>query len=142
VARQGICERLLRQLAAGAKSRIRLVEGTHVVVHQCAANPAGVAQKQAMGRMRGGSNTKIIALTDDRGLPMKLLLIECQAYVGKHVVPLLEAPERLLVVRDKGFDSAPLRRQLEQLRASHCIPSKSNRRKKRRLNKKLYRQRY
>ncbi|WP_395717872.1 transposase [Prosthecobacter sp.] len=44
--------------------------------------------------------------------------------------------------RDNGFDSAPLRRQLEQLGASHCIPSKSNRRKKRRLNKKLYRQRY
>lgn len=42
----------------------------------------------------------------------------------------------------KGFDSDPLRQQLEHLGASHCIPSKSNGRKKRRLNKKLYRQRY
>ncbi len=96
----------------------------------------------SMGRTRGGRNTKIMALTDGRGLPVKLLLILGQAYEGKHVIPLLEAPEGLLVVGDKGFDSDPLRQQLEQLGASHCIPSRSNRRKKRRLNKKLYRQRY
>jgi transposase len=95
-----------------------------------------------MGRTRGGRNTKTMALTDGRGLPVKLLLIEGQAYEGKYVIPLLEAPEGLLVVGDKGFDSDPLRQQLERLGASHCIPSKSNRRKKRRLNKKLYRQRY
>jgi len=68
LAQQGIWERLLRRLAIGAKSRIRLVDGTHVVVHQCAANPAGGAQKQAMGRTRGGRNNKIMALTDGRGL--------------------------------------------------------------------------
>jgi transposase len=113
-----------------------------VVVHQCAANPAGGAQKQAMGRTRGGRNTKIMALTDGRGLPVKLLLIEGQAYEGRYVIPLLEAPAGLMVVGDKGFDSDPLRQQLEQLGASHCFPSKSNRRKKLRLNKKLYRQRY
>jgi len=129
-------------LAHRSKSRVRLVDGTHVVVHQCAANPAGGAQKQAMGRTRGGRNTKIMALTDGRGLPVKLLLIEGQAYEGKHVIPLLEAPEGLMLVGDKGFDSDPLRQQLEQLGVSHCIPSRSNRHKKRRLNKKLYRQRY
>ena len=64
LAREGIWERLLRQLAGRSKSRIRLLDGTHVVVHQCAANPAGGAQKQAMGRTRGGRNTKIMALTD------------------------------------------------------------------------------
>lgn len=162
LARQGIWERMLRRLAARSKSRIRLVDGTHVVVHQCAANPAGGAQKQAMGRTRGGRNTKIMALTDGHGLPVKLLLIEGQAYEGKYVVPLLEAPEGLMVVGDRraqrdsqpqaarrarrsrgnGFDSDPLRQQLEQLGASHCIPSRSNRHKQRRLNKKLYRQRY
>ena len=62
-----------------------------------------------MGRTRGGRNTKIIALTDGRGLPVKLLLIEGQAYEGKHVIPLLEAPEGLLVVGDSRAqrDSQP-----------------------------------
>jgi len=108
-----------------------------VVVHQCAANPARGAQKQAMGRTRDGRSTKITALTDGRGLPVKLLLIDGLAYEGKHVIPLLEAPEGLMVAGDKGGDSDPLRQQLEQLGASHCIPSRSNRHKQRRLNKKL-----
>jgi transposase len=141
-ARQGTWERLLRRLAVRSKSSIRLVDGTHAVAHQCTATPAGEAQKQAMGRTRGGRNTKIMALTDGHGLPVKLLLIEGQAYEGRYVVPWLEAPEVLMLVGDKGFDSDPLRQQLEQLGASHCIPSRSNRHKKRRLNKKLYRQRY
>jgi len=142
LARQKIWEKLLRALAKKSKSRIRLVDGTHVVVHQCAANPAGGAARQAMGRTRGGRNTKIMALTNGQGLPVKLLLIEGQAYEGNHVIPLLEAPAGLKVVGDKGFDSDKLRLELEELGASHCFPSKSNRKKKRRLNRKLYRQRY
>lgn len=55
---------------------------------------------------------------------------------------LLKAPKGLMQVGDKAFDSDPLRQQLERLGAAHCIPSRSNRHKKRRLNKKLYRQRY
>jgi len=51
--------------------------------------------------------------------------------------------------RSKTDSSRPSRQlkdnpgqQLEQLGASHCIPGRSNRHKQRRLNKKLYRQRY
>jgi transposase len=113
-----------------------------VRVHQCATNPKGGAAAQAMGKTRGGRNTKIMALTDVRGLPVKLSLIEGQAYEGNHVIELLDDPRGLMVVGDKGFDSDKLRQQLEELGARHCFPSKSNRRKKRRLNKKLYRQRY
>lgn len=132
----------LDRIARKAKSRIRLVDGTHVRVHQCATNPKGGAAAQAMGKTRGGRNTKIMALTDVRGLPVKLSLIEGQAYEGNHVIELLDDPRGLMVVGDKGFDSDKLRQQLEELGARHCFPSKSNRRKKRRLNKKLYRQRY
>lgn len=141
-AREGLWGRMLARLARKVKSRIRLVDGTHVRVHQCAANPKGGAAAQAMGKTRGGRNTKIMALTDVRGLPVKLALIEGQAYEGNHVIGLLDNPHGLLVVGDKGFDSDKLRAQLEALGAAHCFPSKSNRKKKRRLSKKLYRQRY
>jgi transposase len=141
-AREGLWGRMLARLSRKVKNRIRLVDGTHVRVHQCAANPKGGAAAQAMGKTRGGRNTKIMALTDARGLAVKLSLIEGQAYEGNHVVELLDNPAGLMVVGDKGFDSDKLRAQLEELGARHCFPSKSNRRKKRRLNKKLYRQRY
>lgn len=64
------------------------------------------------------------------------------ARAAVNVVPLLEALEGLMAVGDKGFDSVPLCQQLEQLGAYHGMPSRSNRHKKRRLNKKLYSQRY
>lgn len=141
-AREGLWARMLARMARKVRNRIRLVDGTHVRVHQCAANPKGGAAAQAMGKTRGGRNSKIMALTDVRGLPVKLSLIEGQAYEGHHVIELLDDPRGLMVVGDKGFDDDKLRKQLEEVGAEHCFPSKSNRKKKRRLNKKLYRQRY
>ena len=141
-AREGLWGRMLARLARKVKGRIRLVDGTHVRVHQCATNPKGGAAAHAMGKTRGGRNTKIMALTDVRGMAVKLSLIEGQAYEGNHVIELLDDPRGLMVVGDNGFDSDKLRQQLEELGARHCFPSKSNRRKKHRLNKKLYRQRY
>lgn len=141
-AREGLWARMLARMDCRVRSRIRLVDGTHVRVHQCAANPKGGAAAQAMGKTRGGRNTKIMALTDVRGLPVKLSLIEGQAYEGHHVIELLDDPCGLMVVGDKGFDDDKPRQQLEELGARHCFPSKSNRKKKRKLNKKLYRQRY
>ena len=141
-AREGLWARMLARMARKVRNRIRLVDGTHVRVHQCAANPKGGAAAQAMGKTRGGRNSKIMALTDVRGLPVKLSLIEGQAYEGHHVIELLDDPRGLMVVGDKGFDDDKLRKQLEEFGAGHCFPSKSNRKKKSRLNKKLYRQRY
>ena len=69
----------LTKVSRKTRNRIRLVDGTHVVVHQCAVNPAGGSDKQAMGKTRGGRNTKIMALTDGRGLAVNLLLIAGQA---------------------------------------------------------------
>jgi transposase len=141
-AREGLWARMLARMARKVRNRIRLVDGTHVRVHQCAANPKGGAAAQAMGKTRGGRNSKIMALTDVRGLPVKLSLIEGQAYEGHHVIELLDDPRGLMVVGDKGFDDDKLRKQLGEVGAGHCFPSNSNRKKKSRLNKKLYRQRY
>ena len=73
---------------------------------------------------------------------MKLSLIEGQAYEGHHVIELLDDPRGLMVVGDKGFDDDKLRQRLEELGCTHCLPSKSNRKQKRKLDKKLYRQPY
>lgn len=142
LARSGMWGRLLDKMASRSRNKKRLVDGSHVKAHQYAANPAGGAQAQAMGKTRGGRNTKIMAATDGNGLPMKLEVVSGQAYEGKHVIGLLGNPRGLTVVGDKGFDSDKLRKDLEALGARHCFPSKSNRKKKRKLNKRLYRQRY
>ncbi|MBL9178215.1 MAG: transposase [Verrucomicrobiaceae bacterium] len=114
----------------------------HILVHQSAANPKGGAAAQAMGKTRGGRNTKLMALTDRHGCLMSFLLVEGQAYEGRHVRRLLPKGRKWKVVGDKGFDSDKLRRELEGLGHTTCFPGKKNRKRKVNYSRKLYRQRY
>ena len=141
-ARNGIWLILLKGFMRKVKSAVVLVDGTHVVAHQSAANPAGGAAAQAMGKTRGGRNTKVMALTDRQGRLLNFVLAEGQTYEGKHVRTLLPKDRKWKVVGDKGFDSDKLRRQLESLGHKTCFPGKKNRRKKIVISKTLYRQRY
>lgn len=141
-AREGIWSRLLALLAGRVRNKVRLIDGTHVPVHQCAAHPAGGAAAQAMDKTRGGRNTKIMAATEGRGLPVSLLVVEGQAYEGHHVTALLPDPKGVRIVGDKGFDSDKLRRQLHDLGATTYIPRKARCGIQRKVNRTLYRQRY
>ena len=67
-----------------------------MVAHQCAANPRGGAEAQAMGKIRGGRNTRLMVVTDLSGRALQMKLIPGQAYEGAHVMDLLrtESPRR------------------------------------------------
>ena len=95
-ARTGLWERMLRKVARPGRSAVRLVDGTHMVAHQCAANPRGGAEAQAMGKTRGGRNTRLMVVTDLSGRALQMKLIPGQAYEGAHVMDLLrtESPRR------------------------------------------------
>ena len=140
-AANGLFARLLRAVS-NAGGVICLVDGTHIPVHQCACNPRGGAQQQAMGRTRGGRNSKLMALTDCRGRLLSFKLIEGQAYEGRHVVELLPAGRRRIIVGDKGFDDDALRAAIEVRGHGHCFPAKANRKNRRRFNRRYYRMRF
>lgn len=108
-ARNGLWLVLLKSFAKKVRGRVVRVDGTHILAHQSAANPVGGAAAQAMGKTRGGRNTKIMALTDSKGRLMGFILVEGQAYEGKHVRALLPKGRKWRVVGDKGFDSDKLR---------------------------------
>jgi hypothetical protein len=95
--------------ARRVRGLVRLVDGTHILVHQCVANPAGGAAPPAMGKTRGRRNTKLMALTDAQGRLMSSALIEGQAYEGHHVVKLIKQGCNLRIVGDKGVDDDKLR---------------------------------
>ena len=142
-ARTGLWERMLRKLTRPGRSAVRLVDGTHMVAHQCAANPRGGAEAQAMSRTRGGRNTRLMVITDLSGRALQRKLIPGQAYEGAHVMDLLKTEAlAVLLIGDKGFDSDKLREELVRMGPRHCIPGKSNRRKVIRYSKRLYRIRY
>ena len=141
-AKEGLWAKILEVFARRVRGLVRLVDGTHILVHQCAANPAGGATRQAMGKTRGGRNTKLMALCDARGRLVSAALIEGQAYEGHHVANLIKQGCNLHIVGDKGFDDDKLRATLRAMGHRTSFPGKINRKRKVRYNKKLYRTRY
>jgi hypothetical protein len=60
-----------------------MIDSTHVKAHRSASDGKGGEQKQAVGRSRGGRNTKIHALADAKGRLIAILLTGLEA---KHTI--------------------------------------------------------
>ena len=95
-----------------------------------------------MGRSRGGLSTKIHALVDAAGLPVRLALTPGQAsdvHGADMLLNHLAAGSVLL--GDKGYDADWIREKIEAQGAAPNIPDKSNRREKHCFSKALYKER-
>ena len=114
----------------------------------CQSAPLGVGrkrgeQKQAVGRSRGGRNTKIHALADAKGRLIAILLTGGEAHdcpLAERLIRRVKTAKRLL--GDKAYDSAELRLQLKQRGAEPVIPNRSNRKQLFSFSKRLYKQRH
>ena len=81
-----------------------------------------------MGRSRGGLTTKIHAVVDAKGLPIRLGLTPGQTYDGEAAMGLLNAlPENAMVLADKAYDANAIREMIDGQGAWANIPPKSNR---------------
>ena len=143
-ARRGIWENLFRELAGNGRSTdTQMIDSTHVKAHRSAAGAKGGEQKQAVGRSRGGRNTKIHALADARGRLIAILLTGGEAHdcpVAERLICRVRPPKRML--GDRAYDSAELRAELHERGSTPVIPNKSNRIKPFSFNKRLYRLRW
>ena len=85
-------------------------------------------QKQAVGRSRGGRNTKIHALADAKGRLIAILLTGGEAHdcpVAERLIRRVKPSKRML--GDKAYDSAELRDELDERGTKPVIPNRSNR---------------
>jgi len=97
------------------------------------------AKKQAVGRSRGGRNTKIHALADAKGRLIAILLSGGEAHdcpLAKRLIRRVVRPKRML--GDKAYDSADLREELDQHGTKSVIPNRSNRNQPFSFSKRLY----
>ena len=116
--------------------------------HARQSSPLGIGRKkgeqnQAVGRSRGGRNTKIHAIADAKGRLLSILLTGGEAHdcpVAQRLIRTCEAAEELL--GDKAYDSAELRESLEDRGTTPVIPNKSNRKQPFSFNKKSYKKRH
>ena len=100
-------------------------------------------QKQAVGRSRGGRNTKIHALADAKGRLIAILLTGGEAHdcpLAERLIDRVETADRLL--GDKAYDSAELREELDQRGTRPVIPNRSNRTCPFPFSKRLYKLRW
>src|SRR5271154_6860747 len=124
----GLWEKLLRTLARKAQGQLRFVDTSHIKVHQDASNPAGGQQNQAIGRTKGGLNTKLSAWVDSQGQPVSLSLAPGQAADVNIAQGAARPPlRRTTTVADKGYDSDEFRAQLRRWGSQACIPPRCNR---------------
>lgn len=117
-------------------------------LHACQGAPLGGRwkrgeKKQAVGRSRGGRNTKIHALADAKGRLIAILLSGGEAHdcpLAERLIRRVKSPERLL--GDKAYDSAELREDLDQRGTKPIIPNRCNRKQPFSFSKRLYRLRW
>lgn len=140
--RQGVWAQAFARLGPAVRGTVRYLDSTHIKVHRCAANPAGGQADQAMGRTRGGLNTKLHALVDGRGRPVSLVLSAGQEADISYAEAVLARQRAAWVVADKGYDSDGFRQWLTTRGTRACIPPRARRKHPARFSRKRYRGRH
>ena len=124
---QGLWDRILQVLASSAKGQLWSLDSTCIKVHKHACGGADSPEKQAIGTNRGGSNTKVHALVDTNGRPLRLILTPGQRHDIIVAPDLVEGCSQRTILADKAYDSDAFRSWLEGLGLKACIPPKANR---------------
>ena len=94
-----------------AVGQLRSIDYSHIKVHQDASNAAGGAAAQAIGRTKGGSNTKLAAVVDGLGRAIGLNLVVDNRYDLRAISALVSTLVRCCVVAC-GFDLRSFRQDM------------------------------
>ena len=86
--RAGVWDRIMNTLSADHDAAVQMIDTSIVRVHQHGACVAG-NKRQSMGRSRGGLTSKIHALVDSSGLPIRLALTTGEAHDNRLAAKLL-----------------------------------------------------
>lgn len=140
--KSGVWARMLAIFTAKAEGSIRHFDCSHIKVHQDASNAAGGRATQAIGKTKGGLNTKVAAVVDALGRAVGLHLVAGNRHDIKAVTPLLGDLADCWAVGDRGFDSKRFRSELTKVGATPCIPPRRSNRISYYYSKSLYTHRH
>ena len=105
-----------------------MLDGTIVRAHACAAGyRKDSGAEQGLGRSKGGFTTKIHALVDALGNPLKFIITGGNRNEIIKAEELVENIENTTVIADKAYDSKKFRDHLEEKNCKHVIPPRRNR---------------
>ncbi|WP_292051220.1 IS5 family transposase [Mesorhizobium sp.] len=123
----GVWDRLMDGITKAHDGKVQMIDTSIVRVHQQDATVKG-GQDHCLGRSRGGLTTKIHALVDAQGRPIKLMLTAGQmSDIASAVDLITDLPEGAMLLADKGYDANALRNVITERKAWANIPPKANR---------------
>lgn len=125
--RAGVWGRILEALISTHDASVQMIDTSIVRVHQHGACITR-NRRQSMGRSRGGLTSKIHALIDNNGLPVRLALSPGEAHdvrLARKLLSRLKSGSMLLA--DRGYDADWIRQLAMKNGAWANIPPKSNR---------------
>jgi len=109
----GIWDRLMEAVTSPSDDNITMIDGTSIRVHHLAATLRADHQDRCLGRSRGSLTTKIHAVTDGSGLPIKIAITAGQAHDLTAASELLnDLPPGAMLLADKAYDADWLRAKL------------------------------
>jgi len=142
-AKKGLFKRLLHHTAKQFnQSCFKIIDGSHVKVHQDACYKCQNIENQYFGKTKGGRNTKIHAMTNGEGKPLDFRLMPGHQQEITNALELLGNLKNTIVLADKGYDSNELRLSVREMGGIALIPGRSNRKDRVFYIKEVGRRRY
>jgi len=136
---RGVWEKVFREVQIQPDMEWVMIDSTIVRSHACSA---GLFQKrEALGRSRGGFSTKIHALTDALGNPLKFILTPGQQSDITQAKNLTNDVFDAACLADKGYISKQFISTLKKKNCTPVIPSRNNAKKPLKYDKELYKER-
>jgi transposase len=120
-----------------------MIDGSVIRAHACASGYKKNGQEeQALGRSKGGFSTKIHALVDALGLPIRFTLTPGQSSEINQAPELIKGISGANIIGDKAFDSNSFIDQIISQGCTPVIPPRSNRKVQRDVDYYLYKERH
>ena len=101
---------------------------THLKAHRTVSRFLKRSVLRRVSRTKGGRNSKLPAVRDDRGRPLVMLLSESQMSDYKGAALMIDAlPKARAILGDRGYDADWFREALAKRGLTLCVASKANR---------------
>src|SRR6201987_6127076 len=139
--RAGVWGKIMNALAGAHDAAVQMIDTSIVRVHQHGACITR-NRRQSMGRSRGGLTSKIHAVVDTNGLPVRLALTAGEAHDNR-LAGILLSPLKSgsMLLADRGYDADWIRALVTKQHAWANIPPRSNRNEPICFSRHLYRAR-
>lgn len=142
-AKKDIWNEILSHFSKEFDAESFMIDGSIIRAHACASGYKKDSQEeQALGRSKGGFTTKIHALVDALGLPIRFILIPGQSTEIKQAPKLIEGITQANILGDKAFDCEEFIQQITAQNCESVIPPRSNRKVQRDVDYCLYEERH